>query len=144
MNEQVCERIRMAAMAIEDGYTAELPIEKIESHLSACALCQSDIEQMKSLMVLLDRQKRRESQADIWSRIERRIRQTPREAERRDWHILLLAPLLLVGYKVAEFAAGREPAFAFKLVPVLVAIAVFALLRENPFKIKMGLKAEGE
>jgi hypothetical protein len=38
----------------------------------------------------------------------------------------------------------RSPGWSFKLVPLLLAVAAFVYLRENPFKINAELRLEGE
>jgi hypothetical protein len=38
----------------------------------------------------------------------------------------------------------RDFGFLFKLLPVLLVIAAFSYLRENPFKINTELRLEGE
>jgi len=144
MSETICEAVCKSAMAIADGYKAPLQVEEIRSHLNGCAACRSEVEGMKEVMGLLDRQKRRTLTADVWEGVERAAGAEPSRATDRGWRVLLIAPLLLLGYKVAELALAREPGFAFKLLPLLIAVALFALLRENPFKVNAELNLEGE
>jgi hypothetical protein len=49
--------------------------------------------------------------------------------------------LFLAGYRVVVAALDLEPGLWLNLAPVLLAIAVFGLLRENPFKINSELLA---
>jgi hypothetical protein len=99
---------------------------------------------MKSVMRVLDSQRRRDLPSDVWSRVRRDIIVEQRETKERGRVVLLLAPLLLLGYKVAELGLARDLRLVFKLAPLLIAAAVFAFLKENPFKINMRLKLEGE
>jgi anti-sigma factor RsiW len=143
MAEEICEKARVSAMAMADGYTPELPVDEIEMHLATCADCRSEVERMKAVMSLLDAQKRRELPVNLWNRVERRLDEVSKSPE-RGWRAFLIAALLLLGYKVVELASERDLGLAFKIVPVLIAVAVFAYLKENPFKINMELKTEGE
>jgi hypothetical protein len=52
--------------------------------------------------------------------------------------------VLLLGYRLAEMIPDRDFGLVFKLVPVLLVIAAFSYLRENPFKINTELRLEGE
>jgi hypothetical protein len=51
--------------------------------------------------------------------------------------------LLLLGYRLVEMIPDRHLGLLFKLVPILLVIAAFSYLRENPFKINSQLTLEG-
>jgi hypothetical protein len=51
---------------------------------------------------------------------------------------------LLLGYRLLELLPDRDFSFLFKFVPVLLVIAAFGYLKENPFKINAELSLEGE
>jgi len=51
--------------------------------------------------------------------------------------------LLLLGYCLLEIVPNRHLGLLFKLVPILLVIAAFSYLRENPFRINTQLTLEG-
>ena len=134
----------MDAMAVADGYKPQLSPDEIEAHLGGCASCRSELAQMKAAMSLLDSQARRELEADAWDAVERRLDKPATQRAQTGWHVFIAMALMLAGYKVIELVAERDFGLAFKVVPVLIAVAAFVAIRENPFKINMELKLEGE
>jgi anti-sigma factor RsiW len=132
-------------MRIADGCKPRLSPGEIETHIADCASCRDELAQMKAVMGLLDSQKRRELPANIWSAVERRLeRGAPQKTTRATWQVFIALALLLAGYKFIELAAERDFGLAFKVVPLLIAVAVFLAIKENPFKINVELKLEGE
>jgi hypothetical protein len=69
--------------------------------------------------------------------------EAPANRASRDLTLLIPTVAVLVVYKVFEQLAVHNTAFQIKLVPLLLVIALFALLRENPFRIKAEVKVEG-
>lgn len=144
MTELNCENVCMAAMAIADGYQPELSSERIEAHLAHCADCRREVGQLRALSSLLDTQERRQQTGDVWNRIEWRLpdASTIRGTSQVPYPYMLLGVLLL-GYRLVEMIPDRHFGLLFKLVPILVVIAAFSYLRENPFKINSELRLEG-
>ena len=105
----------------------------------------SELEALGSLVKLLDSQKRRESDEDLWSTLEPRLldqtQPQPAAGNVRMW-----APigLTLLVYKLIEQIPDRNLAMVYKLLPLLLVTAVFFYLKQNPFKINTELKLEGE
>lgn len=143
MAEETCEKACISAMALADGITPEMPVDEIKKHLAGCSECHSEVERMQAIMSLLDSQERREFPVNFWGEIERRLDEAGNQS-RRGWRAFFLAALFLLASKIVELAPERDYGLAIKIVPLLIAIAVFAYLKENPFKIKMDLKLEGE
>ena len=144
MSELNCESVSMAAMAIADGYQPELSSEQIGSHLASCADCHREVGQLQELSSLLDTQQRRLRTENLWQEIERRL---PHVARTRTSHVstsFMFLGALLLGYRLLELIPDRDFSFLFKFVPVLLVIAAFSYLRENPFKINSELSLEGE
>jgi len=144
MVDSDCENICMAAMAIADGYQPELSAERIEAHLADCSDCRREISQLQALSSLFATQQRLRRTEDVWNRIERELpdASASRSTARASYSFMVLGVLLL-GYRLIELIPDRHFGFLFKLVPVLVVIAAFAYLRENPFKIDSDLRLEG-
>ncbi|HEY3037972.1 MAG TPA: zf-HC2 domain-containing protein [Pyrinomonadaceae bacterium] len=144
MTELNCESVSMAAMAITDGNQPELSAEQVEAHLASCADCRRELGQLQELSSLLNSQERRLRTENLWGRIE------PRLVGARSTRISAVLPsfiflgALLLGYRLVELIPDRDFSFLFKFVPVLLVIAAFGYLRENPFKINSELSLEGE
>lgn len=134
MNETNCENWLMQKMAEDDGEDFFSSLEKSDRHLSDCENCRREIEQMRSLDNLLNRQARCERQADLWSAIEKRI-EKPAVAP-IGWKPFALLGVLLIACKLLEMLPARDFGLPFKLVPLIIVGALFIFIRENPFKIK--------
>ncbi|HWN11131.1 MAG TPA: hypothetical protein VNO50_17970 [Pyrinomonadaceae bacterium] len=144
MSELNCERVSMAAMAIEDGYQPELSSEQIGTHLASCADCRRELQELRRLSTLLDTQERQLPTENLWQQIERRLPNVTRRDTSRVSASFMFLGALLLGYRLLELIPDRDFSFLFKFVPVLLVIAAFAYLRENPFKINSELSLEGE
>lgn len=145
MTKLECERVCMAAMAIADGQSSELSSQQIEAHLTSCAGCRQELGQLRALAGLLDAQERRRRTEDVWPRVEQRLPvAVPAQRKSQIWYPFLLLGALLLGYRIVELVPSRDFGFLFKLVPIVLVIAIFSYLRENPFKINSELSLEGE
>jgi anti-sigma factor RsiW len=141
MNQVSCESICLAAMAVADGETPPIPAPEIEFHLSQCARCRSEVEQLKSVIDIFNEQRRSERTESVWDGIAETLKRKHVAQSTSDhWPWFLLLGLLLAGYRIAVAAAEWEPGWWFRLAPILVAVAVFAFLRENPFKVNPGIQ----
>jgi hypothetical protein len=135
----------MSAMAIADGYQSELSSDHIEAHLADCSRCRHEVGQLRLLSGLLDTQERRRRTENVWKLVERGLPDAaPAESTSRAWHPCLILGVLLVGYRIVEMVPERDFGLLFKLVPVVLVIAAFTYLKENPFKIHSELSLEGE
>jgi len=144
MSKLNCESVSMAAMAIADGYQPELPLEQIGTHLASCADCRRELGQLQELSSLLDTQERRLRTDHLWERIESRLVGARRTRTSTALPSFMFLGTLLLGYRLLELIPDRDLSFLFKLVPLLLVIAAFGYLRENPFKINSELSLEGE
>ncbi len=144
MSELNCESVAMAAMAIADGYQPELSSEQIGTHLASCADCRRALEQLQKLSSLLDTQERRLRTENLWQEIEPRLSDVTRTSTSRVSASFMFLGAVLLGYRLLELIPDRDFSFLFKFVPVLLVIAAFGYLRENPFKINSELSLEGE
>jgi predicted anti-sigma-YlaC factor YlaD len=134
----------MAAMAIADGYQSELSSDQIEAHLAECTDCRQEVGQLRTLTSLLDAQERRPRTENVWDLVERRLPNAAPAQTSRAWHPFMILGVLLVGYRIVEMVPERDFGLLFKLVPVVLAIAAFIYLKENPFKIHSEVSLEGE
>ncbi len=133
-----CEDVLIQKSALLDGEKAEFSAAAINAHLVACENCRREIEQLENTILLLDRQERRGQTADLWTAIEKRI-----EAENKtNWQPFVWLAVFLAVYKLVEMIPERDPGWALKIVPFVFAVALFAILRENPFKINTELILE--
>jgi predicted anti-sigma-YlaC factor YlaD len=140
-----CETVCMAAMAREDGYISELSDEQIDAHLGQCEECRRELDELQLLSNLLDCHQRQESPEDLWLEVAPSIATTPTSRFRpRAWHPFLALGIILIIHRLVDLIPDRDPGLLFKLIPVLFVIALFSYLRENPFKINVALRIEGE
>ena len=143
MNQVSCESVCLAAMAVADGEKPLIPAPDIELHLAQCDRCQGEVEQLKTVIDLLNGQRRRERTESVWDWVAESLRRRNEARTASDhWPWFLLLGLVLAGYRVVIAASDWEPGLWFKLAPVLLAIAVFCFLRENPFKVNPGLQTQ--
>lgn len=133
MNEINCENALAAKMAEIDGEETVISPEQIDLHLATCENCLQEIEQMRFADNLLKRQVRREQAADLWPEIETRIGATG--VSQIDLKPFVLLGALLVAYKLLEMLPEHNFGLAFNLVPLVLIVATFVFLKENPFKI---------
>src|SRR5713226_5748208 len=145
MTKLNCESVCMAAMTIADGYQSELSSDRIEAHLADCSDCRREVGQLRALSSLLDAQERRQRTENVWKRVEQRLPDaTPAQSTSQVWRPFMLLGMLLLGYRIVEMIPDRDFGLLFKLVPVVLVIAAFSYLKENPFKIDSELSLEGE
>ena len=139
-----CEAVRIASSAASDGYPGGLEPAQLRGHLARCSDCRIEVEGLGELMHLLDSQTRRVSTEQLWSRIDARLAREPAIKVSRDLRLLVPMGAVLLAYKLFEQFAARNTGLQMKLVPLLLVIAWFALLKENPFKINRELQVKGE
>ena len=151
MTELNCENVCLAVMATIDGVRSPLPAEVIENHLLSCPGCRAEVKELKELAGLLAAQERRQHVADVWPLISERLDDLadsgPLKASKASAaaaRAFVILGVLLLSYKFAEMIPEANLGLLFKLVPVLLVIAVFSYLKENPFKINASLRLEGE
>ena len=141
MNEINCENVLMAKMAELDGEKTEITPEQINWHLTECETCRQGSAQLQAADNLLKGQSRREQKSDLWRVIEKRIE--TRKDSPIGWQPFVLMGILLVAYKLLEMLPEENFGLLFKLAPLALITALFAFLKENPFKINTEL-AHGE
>lgn len=138
MKELSCEDVLKAQMAMADGEDPEFSKELLAAHVTACANCLHELEQLQALDQVLANHTLSEPRVDLWPAIENRI------AKRSfvGWQPFALIGLLLVIYKLLEMLPARDPGMAFKLVPLVIVALLFVLIKENPFRINTELVLE--
>ncbi len=140
MNEMNCENVLIAKMTKTDGEETEISSEQINLHLANCENCRQEIEQMQNTHNLLKRQARHEQNADLWSAIEKQI--GTKTTSQIGWKPFASLGVLLVVYKLLEMLPERDFGLAFKFVPLILIVALFVFIKENPFKINAELTLE--
>ena len=138
-----CEDFLMNKLARLDGEKTDLPAAEIDAHLEHCENCRREIEQMQSAVLTLQRQTRSAPAADLWAAVEKRIGAAQSEPVfDLKWQPFALVGALLVIYKLLELIPERDFGWFLKLAPFAVALALFAFLKENPFRINTELIPE--
>ena len=144
MSDINCESVRVAYMALADGEEVLPDREEFETHLQNCERCQAEIEPLRALNKLWSSHKRLRAQTDLWPVVSKRLEATVETAPSFSWRVLLLFGLPLFAYKLVLLIFQVAPSLWSKLVPVILAIAIFSCLKANPFKINCELTLRGE
>lgn len=138
MNETNCESILMAKMAELDGEEMNISAETVNSHLTNCENCLNEIGQMQNIGDLFKMQTRRELNPNLWAAIEEQIG----AKKSLNFKPFIFLGIFLVVYKLLEMLPERDFGLAFKIVPLIIVIALFVFIKENPFKINTELTLE--
>lgn len=136
MNKQNCDEVLMLKMAEADGEEVEVSNET-KAHFEQCETCHSEFAQMRAMDDLMLGQARQEHSIDIWPVVEKRI-----AVSRIGWAPFAVLAIVLVGYKLFELLPEQAPGLAFKLVPLVIVVAVFFAIKENPFRVNAELTLE--
>lgn len=141
-----CEDAMLAVLAIMDGEPLESTSERAMTHLAECENCRRETEQIRQLGALFAAQERLEQTADLWDSIAVRLPPQREHAASQPtrWQPFLWAIGLLVLGKLLELLPARDWGGWLKLLPLLIVLALFSWLKENPFKINTELTWEGE
>lgn len=141
MKELSCDDVLMAQMAAADGEAMELSQDQLAAHIAGCANCQHELNQMQAFDQVLTRHTLSEPHVNLWPAIENRIENRIAKPTRSvvSWQPFALIGLLLVIYKLLEMVPARDLGMAFKLVPLVIPVLLFVLIKENPFRINTEL-----
>ena len=143
MNTMKCEDAMLTTLALLDGEeTTEISSEHAAAHLAGCENCRREIEQMQNTVNLFRGQQRREQSADLWFEIKQRLDEQTSNAPQIKWQPFLILVAGLVIYKLLEMLAEREFGLSLKLLPLILVVALFGFLKENPFRINTELALE--
>jgi hypothetical protein len=140
MQKLSCEDVLRAQMAVADGEEPEFSKELLAAHVADCANCHHELEQLQTLDQMLTGHTLAESRVDLWPAIENRIAKRARPVV--GWQPFALIGLLLIIYKLLEMLPARDLGMALKLVPLVIVVLLFVLIKENPFKINTELVLE--
>ena len=140
MSASDCEKVQMALMAQDCDEQPAISASEIELHLTSCAVCRQEAEQMRQLDAMLKRQRRREYDVELWPAIQRQISLQPTRST--SWRPFAALALLLITYRAFEMIAPNPPVLLFNLAPLAIMVGLFVLIRENPFRINSELVME--
>lgn len=145
MNKEYCEKIQVSAMAILDGEAPQLSEKDINKHLESCADCRLELEQQKQAAGLLNGQGRRVFNEDISFGIAAAI-EAPEAGPKQPANVpaFVILCLFLLVYKIIEVLPAVTPGVVIKMMPLLVILLFFSLLKQNPFTINQNLRLEGD
>lgn len=135
-----CEEFLIQKFALLDGEKTDLPEAEINAHFELCEYCRREIEPLESVVLLFQRQTRSAPHADLWATVEKRI--DAKSTFTVGWQPFAMVGALFVIYKMLEMIPERDLGWVLKLVPFVIAAALFGFLKENPFKINTELIPE--
>lgn len=128
----------MAKMAELDGEETGISAETLNSHFSVCENCRNEFEQMQNVGDLFKTRTRRDANPNLWAAIDERITEKKSLSAKP---FVFLGIFLLV-YKLLEILSEGDFGLVFKMIPVILIVALFVFIKENPFKINTKLVLE--
>jgi anti-sigma factor RsiW len=144
MSKELCEKVRISAMAILDGENPPLPANETNAHIEHCPDCRHELEQQKQTVGLLASQSRRVFAEDIWPQVATSIEGLSKPKHPREPVLFLMLCLFLLAYKIIEVLPGLNVGVVMKLAPLAVVLMFFSLLKQNPLEINQSLRLEGD
>jgi predicted anti-sigma-YlaC factor YlaD len=145
MMSERCEKVQLAAMAALDGETPPLPDQEIREHLAACAACRAEVKQLQQALAPLNRQKPCVFTKDLWPGVEAALRkQTAPAQPRREASVFAVLGLFLLACKILGVLPELGGNWLPKVLPLVAALVLFGILKQNPFHITGNLKLEGD
>lgn len=139
MSTLTCEDVLMLKMAEANGEQIEISNET-KIHFERCGNCRREFEEIYGLDRLFNEQTRLEQHIDVWPLIGNSISST--HQKQITWWPFCVVAIILVGSKLFDVLPEHDPGFAIKIVPLLIAIILFVLIRENPFRLNSELTLE--
>lgn len=142
MSAKKCEQYVISAMAMADGEEGTLDAAAVKAHLAQCPDCRREMAGFERLGATLSGLGVAPQPGDAWPGVGVSLH---REAPSRGRlvGIVALAALLPV-YKLTDVIAGLPAVHLSKLLPVALALLLFAVFRENPFAIKPAIQPDGD
>ena len=134
-----CEKVQLAMMVESSGEEPAIPAEQLASHLASCEDCLSQAAELSNLDQLFQRQARSEQDVNLWPAIQQQIGEQTRSV---NWQPFAVVTPLLVSYRLIEMLGEQPLAPVFSLVPLALMLGLFALIKENPFRINTELTME--
>ena len=130
-----CERLRLQRMALLDGEGGALS-EADREHLATCSSCQPWLADLESMTVRLQGLSYPDTQMDLWTAVEGRIRHADPMSSLS--HRLWLIGALLVGWRALQLSIDLPIPVLHLLGPLAaaVAIAVAWKVAGNPLAIE--------
>jgi anti-sigma factor RsiW len=121
----------LAVIAMIEGEVSAANTRELEAHAAECPHCRAAIEEVQTLSATLSRAAAAPVDAEVWSNLEPRLQPSRPAAA-----LLALAGAGLMGWRAFEMAAGVSLEVWTTLAPLALAIALFAGLRVNPFRVE--------
>jgi len=134
-----CEEALMLKMAELDGERNDISIEAVDAHVLDCESCRSDLEGLFAVNETFDRNIRVKHEINAWPAVQQVIATQRREV---GWRTFAVLGLALVTFKVVTLSMENDPGWLIGLVPVFLAAVLFAVMKENPFKVNADLLLE--
>lgn len=132
-----CEEALMMKRAELDG--EQTRSVETDAHIEECENCRREMAAMQRLDDLFDAHTPVQSDATVWPQVHEQI---SKQRSNVGWMIFAVPVLALVAFKIIAMSLQNEPGLLFGLVPLAIAAVLFALLRENPFRVNTELILE--
>ncbi len=136
MNE-LCERVRLAEMALLDGETPPLPIDEARAHQVECAGCRDAVAAMRATHLALDRLPFEPLRVDMWARVGPAIASERTSAQ--SVRAGLAAVAVLIAWRVAQIAVEWPAALAVSSAALATVAAVGWMVTSNVLAIRSSI-----
>ncbi len=133
---QLCEQVRLAAMAQADGETAPLALAEVQAHVAACAECQKTLAHLEATTRMLAGYRLSPQTVHLAASVQTAIAaaQSRRQARHFVWFFLALVLILLVERAIVLDSEALTRWLTRATACLLVA-GWFLCQRENPFSV---------
>ncbi len=143
MND-LCERVRLAELAVLDGETPPMPIDAARAHQAGCAACRDAVAAQTALHRGLGRLDFERLDVDLWTRIRPDVVGTAAAARER--LAIGIVAAVLIAWRVTQLSIEWSAPLMVSLAVVVAAALVFWKLAGDPLAIRSSiseLKEEG-
>ena len=132
-----CERTRLYLMAAFDGEAdpeSSAANPEARQHLASCASCDDWMRSLERVDAQLKSLEAPPGPADLWARVEQRLRH-PQPIPRATRRLGILSAAVL-GWRIVELSIELPFPAVQPLVPLAIAIAALWLIARDPFAIE--------
>lgn len=134
MNE-LCERVRLAEMALLDGETPAMAIEAARAHQAECTACREAVAAVREVHAALEEAAFARPDANLWARVGPAISAGQASSRRSMW-LGVAAAAALVVWRVAQVAVEWPAALAMSSAAIAVVAATWWMVTSDALAIR--------
>ena len=144
MNSECQQIAPLLAGAVDDQLNDE-QWEILEQHITCCESCRLHLEQEQETALKLDGLEPQLMEKDVWSSVKKVL---PKEAKAKTVGLTWLIGIVALGvlFKPFDLFVAGELGLVLRFAALLIVVLVFALAKENPFRLasdaELGIMSE--